>query len=170
MSVASTAMPLGAPATLSSSCDLQLGRFTFVPRNDPHLRRLAEPRHCLLDVFTARGTHLQTFAPVVRPQPSPTRSTSRRGPQSGESHFWSSPLPRKTADFRTDFSLNFGVFFRWAETRSDSGRRGFTQQTKNSKHTDFRVPALQTPPKFNEKTHKTERIGSIRLCSGHAEF
>ena len=32
------------------------------------------------------------------------------------------------------------------------GRRGFTRQPENSKRAHFRSPALQTPPKFHEKT------------------
>ena len=34
------------------------------------------------------------------------------------------------------------------------GRRGFTRQPENSKRAHFREPALQTPPKFHEKTPK----------------
>ena len=34
------------------------------------------------------------------------------------------------------------------------GRQGFTQQPENSKRAHLRVPALQTPPKFHEKTHR----------------
>ena len=34
------------------------------------------------------------------------------------------------------------------------GRRGFTRQPENSKRAHLRLPALETPPKFNEKTPK----------------
>ena len=33
-------------------------------------------------------------------------------------------------------------------------KRGFTRQPENSKHAHFKAPALQTPPKFNERTPK----------------
>ena len=36
-------------------------------------------------------------------------------------------------------------------------RRGFTQQPKNSKRAHFRAPALQTPPKFHERTPRERR-------------
>ena len=45
------------------------------------------------------------------------------------------------------------------------GRRGFTRQPENSKRVHFRVPALQTPPKFHEKTPREtqkERNGGGR--------
>ena len=37
------------------------------------------------------------------------------------------------------------------------GRRGFTRQPQNSKRAHFRDPALQTPPKFHERTPKREK-------------
>ena len=36
------------------------------------------------------------------------------------------------------------------------GRRGFTRQPENSKRAHLSVPALQTPPKFHEKTPERE--------------
>ena len=41
---------------------------------------------------------------------------------------------------------------RWTLHRTLRGRRGFTRQPENSKRAHFRAPALQTPPKFHEKT------------------
>ena len=35
-----------------------------------------------------------------------------------------------------------------------SGRWGFTRQPENSKRAHLRVPALQTPPKFHERTSR----------------
>ena len=37
------------------------------------------------------------------------------------------------------------------------GRQGFTRQPENSKRVHFRAPALQTPPKFHERTPKREK-------------
>ena len=37
------------------------------------------------------------------------------------------------------------------------GRRGFTRQPENSKRAHFRAPALQTPPKFHEKTPRERK-------------
>ena len=45
------------------------------------------------------------------------------------------------------------------------GRRGFTRQPENSKRALFRVGALQTPPKFHEKTPKREREEN-EFCGG----
>ena len=47
------------------------------------------------------------------------------------------------------------------------GRRGFTRQPENSKRAHFRVPALQTPPKFHEKDpqEKEERMN----CGGRGK-
>ena len=36
-------------------------------------------------------------------------------------------------------------------------RRGFTRQPENSKRVHLSAPALQTPPKFNEKTPQREK-------------
>ena len=41
--------------------------------------------------------------------------------------------------------------------RRPPSRRGFTQQPENSKCAHFRDPALQTPPKFHERTPKREK-------------
>ena len=41
------------------------------------------------------------------------------------------------------------------------GRRGFTRQPENSKRAHFRTPALQTPPKFHEKTPRERRKNEI---------
>ena len=38
-----------------------------------------------------------------------------------------------------------------------SGRRGFTRQPENSKRAHLSAPALQTPPKFHEKTPQREK-------------
>ena len=47
------------------------------------------------------------------------------------------------------------MFFEgWGLLRS---RRGFTRQPENSKRAHFRAPALQTPPKFHERTPKRGR-------------
>ena len=45
-------------------------------------------------------------------------------------------------------------------TNSDQlSRRGFTRQPENSKRAHFRASALQTPPKFDERTPKSEKKG-----------
>ena len=53
----------------------------------------------------------------------------------------------------------FGVFFLgvFGVLGAASGRRGFTRQPENSKRAHLRVPALQTPPKFNEKDTQGDR-------------
>ena len=40
----------------------------------------------------------------------------------------------------------------WRAQNFALSRRGFTRQPENSKRAHFRAPALQTPPKFHEKT------------------
>ncbi len=44
---------------------------------------------------------------------------------------------------------------------SCEGRRGFTRQPENSKRAHLSAPALQTPPKFNEKTPQERRKNEI---------
>ena len=69
------------------------------------------------------------------------------------------------------FSLNFGGVFEGRDPQMCTfglsgccvkpqrlrGRRGFTRQPENSKRAHLSVPALQTPPKFNEKTPREGR-------------
>ena len=69
------------------------------------------------------------------------------------------------------FSWNFGGVFEGWETkmctfrfsgcrvkpRRFRGRRGFTRQPENSKRAHLSAPALQTPPKFHEKTPREGR-------------
>ena len=41
------------------------------------------------------------------------------------------------------------------------GRRGSTRQPENSKRAHLSAPALQTPPKFHEKTNKRGRMKTV---------
>ena len=62
------------------------------------------------------------------------------------------------------FSLNFGGVFedRGAQMCTFGvGRRGSTRQPENSKRAHLSVPALQTPPKFHEKTPRVRRNNEI---------
>ena len=47
-------------------------------------------------------------------------------------------------------------------------RRGFTRQPENSKRAHFRAPALQTPPKFHEKTAKRAKKG-MKIVAGEGK-
>ena len=66
------------------------------------------------------------------------------------------------ANVLTDFGqTDFGQFQCFSglakcrvKPRRLCGRRGFTQQPENSKRAHWRVPTLQTPPKFHEKTRQ----------------
>ena len=46
------------------------------------------------------------------------------------------------------------------------GRRGFSRQPENSKRAHLSAPALQTPPKFHEKTHRREKN---EFCGGRGK-
>ena len=87
-------------------------------------------------------------------------------PSAGPSLHWT-PL-RRTTKFRSFFPSSVSLFlclkrrdpqmctFRLSgcrvKPRRLRGRRGFTRQPENSKREHMRVLALQTPPKFHEKT------------------
>ena len=56
---------------------------------------------------------------------------------------------------------------RWS-THTRPGRRGFTQQPEISKRAHLSVPALQTPPKFHEKTPR-EREERMKFPVGESK-
>ena len=53
---------------------------------------------------------------------------------------------------------------RWGSTRQpENFSRGSTRHSENSKRGHFRVPALQTPPKFHEWTEREERMKIVAV-------
>ena len=65
-----------------------------------------------------------------------------------------SPPPSDRPKFRSCFSLSRHHFHSFSLV--GGRRRGSTRQPKNSKRAHFKAPALQTPPKFHERTPKRE--------------
>ena len=59
--------------------------------------------------------------------------------------------------YRDPDMCTFGVIVMSCETPAARSRRGFTRQPENSKRAHLTAPALQTPPKFHERTPKRGR-------------
>ena len=95
--------------------------------------RIALPRDRPPAGPPSRGTALPRDRPPAGP---PFRRTALRRTAQNFAFF---PSPATISFF---FSLSLGVF----------SCRGFTRQPENSKRAHLRVLALQTPPKFHEKT------------------
>ena len=115
-----------------------------------------------------------TALPLDRPSPGPPFPWTALPLDRPKFSLFFSLSRRKIRSFLPSlgvFSLNFGGVFEGrdpqmctfglsgcrVEPRRLGGRWGFTRQSENSKRAHLSVPALQTPPKFHEKTPRERR-------------
>ena len=105
----------------------------------------------------------QTWAPQKSGSPSATTSNRRLSAALGNTMSRSRNMafvtrpPASRQILAATLSKNpptFGLSGCRVKPRQQKGRGGFARQPENSKRVHFRAPALQTPPKFHEKTPK----------------
>ena len=126
----------------------------------------------LVGVFKICGGCLQDFwAPPLNPPsaPGPPPPLALRRTTQNFALFCFS-LPPEISFFLLSLGVLLVEFWRFLKagtlkcahlgSRRPRSRRGFTRQPENSKRAHLRAPALQTPPKFHEKTprEKEERM------------
>ena len=130
------------------------------------------------------------FRPTCRRRVGPRRVEASKG---GAPERWGPiisrlffPLPPQFSFFLPSLGGGLLVVFWWClkrrgpemctmglsgchvKPRRLQGRRGFTRQPENSKRAHFRAPALQTPPKFNERTPQ-EREERMKIVAGEGK-